>query len=464
MSVALNELTLREAIDGIRAKQFSAAEVQQAVIATVIKKNPELNVYRDFHETATDENFAEDLAGVPIAVKDNILTPGLKTTASSAVLTEYMPHYEATLAKQIREAGAFVVGKTNLDAWAHGSSTETSAFGPTKNPLNPEYIPGGSSGGSAAAIAADMAIAAIGTETSGSILGPSAWCGMVGLKPTYGRVSRYGVIAMASSLDCPGPMTKTVEDAAIMLEYMAGQDKYDGTTSPTEVPGYRDFIGKDIKGLRIGVMYLDILDSDEQRAVYETAKEELRALGAIVEDVQAMNPEPAIGMYAVLQRSEVSSNLARFDGIRYGEGRDAFGEEAKRRIMLGTYTLSKGYAEKYYIQAQRVRSLFIQDFTRLFAEYDVLVSPTMPGYALKLGESKNFAFFGEMVDKMAEPRAAAGLPAVNVPCHRDPATNLSLGLAFTAPAFQEQLAIQVADAYERATNWNPWRKRQQEGA
>lgn len=463
MKTVLNTLTLREVIDGVRSKKFTSGDVQSAVISAIDEKNEALNIFLDYKKEVDDSTQREELVGAPIAVKDNVLVKGLQATASSNVLQGYQPHYEATHIQRVKNAGGYIVGKTNLDAWAHGSSTETSDFGPSKNPRNPEYIPGGSSGGSAAAIAADMAIAAIGTETSGSILGPAAWCGIVGLKPTYGRVSRYGVIAMGSSLDCPGPMTKTVEDAAILLEHMAGQDPYDGTTSSTAVPRYTESLGKSIKGLKVGCIYLDLLDDPDQRAVYEKVKEELQALGAVVEDAEAMDPTPAIGMYAVLQRSEVSSNLARFDGIRYGHGRDAFGEEAKRRIMLGTYTLSKGYAEKYYIQAQRVRTLFIEDFKRLFAKYDVLLSPTMPGYALKLGESKQYPFFGELVDRMAEPRAAAGLPAISVPCHVDPETNLPLGVAFTAPAFEEGRVIQVADAYERATTWNQWRNRQQEG-
>jgi aspartyl-tRNA(Asn)/glutamyl-tRNA(Gln) amidotransferase subunit A len=457
-TVPLYELTLTEVLAGVSAKKFSMAEVQAAVQARQTEVG-HLNIYLAQPESAPGE-LPGPLQGAPISFKDNILTPGLATTASSNVLRGYMPHYEATVARKLREAGAWNVGKTNLDAWAHGSSTETSDFGPTKNPRNPEYIPGGSSGGAAASIAANATIAAIGTETAGSIRQPAAWCGAVGLKPTYGRVSRAGIAAMGSSLDCPGPITKTVEDAALLLEIMAGQDKYDGTTSPKPVSRYRDALVTDfnqpLKGLKIGLIYTEVLTEPAIQQAYDEARQTLESLGATVEIAQAMETEYAIGVYAVVQRAEVSSNLSRYDGIRYGHDRSNFGAEAKRRIMLGTYTLSKGYAERFYTKAQQVRTLYINDFARLFETYDILVAPVTPGYALKLGESKKYPFFGEMIDRLVEPCSLAGLPGISVPCFVDLETNLTLGLNIMAPAFEESRLITVAHAYEQATTWNPW--------
>ncbi len=455
----LPTLTLTQSLTGLKTKQFSLAELQRAVIDAIERKNLEFNAYLDYHSAVPKESFAGELGGVPIAVKDNFLTRDLMTTASSNMLRGYRPQYESTVTRKIQEAGGWIIGKTNLDAWAHGSSTETSDFGPTKNPCNTAHIPGGSSGGTAAAVAADLCIAGLGTETSGSILGPAAWTGIVGLKPTYGRVSRYGVIAMASSLDSPGVMTKTTEDAAQLLKIIAGHDPNDGTSSTKPVPDYLSGLRTGIKGKKIGVIYESVLPN-EMKPILSAAVEVLRQQGAQVESVEAMNPEPAIGMYAVLQRSEVSSNLARYDGLRYGHDRSAFGAEAKRRIMLGTYTLSKGYADRYYVQAQKVRTAFINDFNRLFGQFDLLVSLSMPSYAWPLGESAKYPFFGEMIDKLAEPRSAAGLPAISVPCYRDPKTNLPLGLMIVGPQFAETELLTAAYAYEQATDWNSWARQE----
>lgn len=460
MMLPLYELTLKEVLDGVASQDFTMREVQQAVLDRQAQLK-DLNIFTASVDSIGGEQPGQ-LGGVPIAIKDNVLTLDLPTTASSNVLRGYQAHYESSAWKRLRQAGAWNAGKTNLDAWAHGSSTETSDFGPTKNPRNPAYIPGGSSGGSAAAVAANACIAAVGTETAGSIRQPAAWCGCVGLKPTYGRVSRAGIVAMGSSLDSPGPMTKTVEDAALLLEIMAGQDKYDGTSSPLPVPRYRDALKTDLTGMKIGLIYTDVITDPKIKAAYDQAKTDLEKLGATVELAQAMETEYAIGVYAVVQRAEVSSNLARFDGIRYGQDRTAFGQEAKRRIMLGTYTLSKGYADRYYTRAQQVRTKYIEDFAQLFTQYDVLIAPVTPGYALKLGESKKYPFFGEMIDRLVEPCSLAGLPGVSVPCHIDPETNLTLGLNILAPAFEEMRAIQVAHAYEMSTDWNPWRLRQRQ--
>lgn len=451
----LHRLTLKKAITAINKKEITAQELQQAVIDQINKKNKELNVYLDYKKEPA-QTTKGPLAGIPIAAKDNFLTTDLVTTASSDVLRGYQPQYESTVTSKLRQAGGFIVGKANLDAWAHGSSTETSAFGATKNPRNPDYMPGGSSGGSAAALAADMTIAAIGSETGGSIRQPAAWCGVVGLKPTYGRVSRYGVVAMASSLDSPGPMTKTVEDAAIMLEHMAGQDKYDGTTSSQPVEKYTDYLGKSIKGLKVGVMYQDLEDLQEYWSLFEPALQALRSLGATVEPVVAMDPKYAIPLYAVIQRGEVSSNLARYDGLRYGQDRSHFGDEAMRRIMVGTYTLAKGYAAKVYKQAQKVRTLFINDYNQLFKKYDVLVAPSSPAYPLRLGESAKHPYFGELMDMLLEPSALAGLPGIGIPIHFDKETNLPLGLNIMGPNFSEGKLLQVAHALEKELAINEW--------
>ena len=434
--------------------------MQEAIAA----QNEQLNVYltlnTELEEAASAENQLETpLKGVPIAVKDNYCTEGIRTTASSTVLDSFIPQYDATVITNLKKAGGTVLGKTNLDAWAHGSSTETSQYGRTRNPRNTDYLPGGSSGGSAAAVAADMAIAALGTETAGSIRQPAAWCGIVGLKPTYGRCSRYGVVAMASSTDSPGPMTKTVEDAAILLTHIAGHDRYDATTAPREVPDFTAALGKSIKGLNIGFVYHDLAGLEETNVLLKEQLKVFTKLGATVETVDALDPTYAISVYTVVQRGEVSSNLGRFDGIRYGNDRSFFGSEAKRRIMLGTYTLSKGFGTKYYTTAQKVRSLYIQDFEKLFSKYDVLVSLTSPGYAKKVGATEGAAMFGELEDMLLEPSSIAGLPGISIPCYKDEKTGLFLGMNLVAPMWQEERLIQVADAFEKATPWNTWRNR-----
>jgi aspartyl-tRNA(Asn)/glutamyl-tRNA(Gln) amidotransferase subunit A len=417
-----------------------------------------LSLDEEIAQKSDPESEKQALKGLAIGVKDNFATKGLRTTASSTLLDEFVPEYESTVTDRLKKAGGRIIGKTNLDAWAHGSSTETSQYGPTLNPRNTDYLPGGSSGGSAAAVAADMCIAALGTETAGSVRGPASHCGIVGLKPTYGRVPRYGVVAMASSTDSPGPMTKTVEDAAILLNHIAGHDPKDGTTSTKEVPDFTQFLNKDIKGLKIGWIYADLPGLEGNKAIYEQQAQVLRDLGAEVELAPAMDPKLAISVYTIVQRGEVSSNLARFDGVRYGNDRSYFGEEAQRRIMLGTYTLSKGYADQYYNTAQKVRTLFRQDFEKLFKKYDVLISATVPGYAHPIGASEKSAMFGELEDMLMEANSLVGLPGISVPCYHDKDTNLFLGLNIMAPMFREDLIIKVADAYEKATTWNTWRK------
>ncbi len=463
-------LTLKSAIAAITAKTISHAELYAALEKRIAEKNKHLNIYLSLDSDAEKKAqrlAGRPLAGVPIAVKDNFLTVGLPTTASTNVLGGYRPQYESTVTGRLTAAGGVILGKTNMDAWAHGSSTETSDYGATKNPLNPEYLPGGSSGGSAAAVAADMTIAAIGTETAGSIRQPASWCGVVGFKPTYGRVPRTGVVAMASSTDSPGPITKTVEDAAILLNIMAGRDPYDATTVDRPVPDYTKALTRGVKGMKIGICYMDhpdIRGTELDRAVAK-AGSMFEELGASVETVplsespehgKILTPDYAIGVYTVVQRSEVSSNLARYDGVRYGRGRGAFSHEAKNRIMLGTFTLMKGYAERYYVRAQQVRSLYRKNFEDLFRTYDILISSPTPGYALKAGASSGDPLFGELQDMLVEPSSLVGNTGISIPCHIDPASHLSLGLNIMADQWQEETVLAAAYAYEQATSWNRW--------
>ncbi len=466
----LRNLTLTQYLKKVKAKEITPLEVKRELESAINEENSELNIYLALNHNL-NENLEKEsngpLLGAPLAVKDNFLTKGLVTTASAKVLTGFIPPFESTVTRKITEAGASILGKTNMDAWAHGSSTETSDFGVTKNPRNREYLPGGSSGGSAAALAADLCVAAIGSETAGSIRQPAAWCGVVGLKPTYGRVSRYGVVAMGSSLDCPGPMGKTVEDTAVLLNFMAGKDVYDGTTSPSPIPDFTKHLKDGVKNMKIGIVYTDhpqIKGSAVDRALTHAGKI-LESLGASVSELslspspekgKVLSPDMAVGVYTIVQRSEVSSNLARYDGVRYGVGRDQFGDEARRRVMLGTFALSKGYADKYYVKAQEVRSLYIRNFADLFATYDLLLSPVSPGFAQKIGVSKDNPMFGELEDLLLEPSSIAGLPGISLPMYHDPETNLYLGLNIVAPMWREVDMLKAAYAYEQATKWNSW--------
>lgn len=470
----LHTLTLLETKKLLDTKEISLKDLYTDLYKEIDIHNKELNIFLSVDRSSSEkaEQVREKiLSGIPFAVKDNFLTVGLPTTASSSILEGFMPPYESTVTRKLKEAGGIVLGKTNMDAWAHGSSTETSDYGVTKNPRNPEYLPGGSSGGSAAALAQDLCIAALGSETAGSIRQPSAWCGTVGLKPTYGRVSRAGVVAMGSSLDSPGPMTKTIEDAAFMLPIIAGKDPYDGTTSERPIEDYAKTLKTGVKGMKIGITYIDHpqLKGTQTAKAIEDAGKVFERLGANVEMVSLsedgkvgtiMNPDYAISVYTVVQRGEVSSNLGRYDGIRYGKDRSNFGDEAKRRIMLGTFTLSKGYADKYYTKAQQVRSMYIKNYDDLFKTYDILISPTSPGYALKLGATAGNPMFGELEDLLLEASSISGLPGANVPCFYDSKTNLYLGLNIIAKQWNETDVIKAAYAFETETPWNPWRKQQ----
>ncbi len=464
MNKNLHELDITEILNGLADRRFSVVELVKHYLDRINRFNPDLNIYLCLNDQALAEAEEADnlrtkkikkpLLGLPIAVKDNFLTLGMPTTASSLVLKDYYPQYESTVTKKLLEAGAIILGKTNMDAWAHGSSTETSQFGPTKNPWDLGRLPGGSSGGSAAAIAAELAPLAIGSETAGSIRQPAAWCGVTGFKPSYGRVSRYGVIAMASSTDSPGPITRNVKDAALITSIISGQDPYDATSSPRETEKYENNLTlKTLKGVKIGLVkeYLLPQMHEEVKTLIRNAAKHFQSLGAEVTEISLIDPQYSIGVYTVIQRSEVSSNLARFDGTRYGQGREWFGDEAKRRIMLGTYTLSAGYYDAYYKKACAVRTKIIEEFNSTFAKYDAVIGAVSPGPALKLGATKNEPMFGEIQDILLEPSSIAGLTGVGVPCGF--VDNLPIGLQITANQFEESKVLAIADLYQRTTDF-----------
>lgn len=458
-------LTITQALEGLQKKQFTSVELTEMYLARMKAVESKVKAY----VTITEEEALQQakdadkkraaghdapLLGVPISIKDNFSTNGIRTTASSKVLDQYIPPYDATVVTKLKDAGMVLLGKTNMDAFAHGSSTETSDYGSSRNPWNTDHLPGGSSGGAAASVAADEAVAAIGSETAGSIRQPASWCGVVGLKPTYGRVSRYGVVAMGSSLDSPGPITKTVEDSAHILQILAGQDPKDATTSPSLVPDYLATMKKDIKGMKIGISedYFEGVN-DEVKAQVEKELKVFEQLGAQIKKIKLFHPKYAIALYTILQRAEVSSNLARLDGIRYGNDRSHFGEEAKRRIMLGTYTLSAGYYDEYYNKALKVRTVIIDDFNKAFKDVDVIIGPTSPTTSLPVGASADQSMFGEMADVLVEPSSIAGLSGINVPCGFD-SKGLPIGLQIIGPQFAEEVVINAGYKYEQATNWN----------
>lgn len=465
MNDSLNTLTIKEAREGLKSRKFSSVELTKACLGRIKRVESKINAFVTIceEEALRDAKKADvlltngvdlPLLGVPLSIKDNFNTKGVRTTASSKVLNNYIPPYDATVVSRLKEAGMVMIGKTNLDAWAHGSSTETSDYGTTKNPWNTGHLPGGSSGGSAASVAADEVIAAIGSETAGSIRQPADWCGVVGFKPTYGRISRYGVIAMASSLDSPGPITKRVVDAAFMLNILAGKDSFDATTSPKPADDYLKSLTKKIAGLTIGVSdeYFDGVQEQVKEKVIK-AITVFEKLGAKVKKLKLFHPKYAVAVYTILQRAEVSSNLARYDGIRYGYGRERFGDEAKRRIMLGTYALSSGYYDQYYNKAQKVRTVIIEDFKDAFEKVDVIVAPTNPTTAMPIGASKENPMFGEKADMLVEPSSIAGLPGINVPCGLSK-EGLPIGFQVIGPQFSEEKLFQVGYAYEQTTEWH----------
>ena len=408
------------------------------------------------------------LDGVPIALKDVFCTRGVETTCGSKILKGFRPPYDATVVSRLRAAGAVLLGKLNMDEFAMGSSTENSAFFTTRNPWDLARVPGGSSGGSAAAVAADLAAGTLGTDTGGSIRQPGAFCGTVGMKPTYGRVSRYGLIAFASSLDQVGPFGKDVADAALLLQTIAGHDPMDSTSVDIEVPDYAVALRQDVKGLRVGIpdeYFIDGLDPEVEAAV-RAAIETLRGLGAKTESVSLPHTEYGLAAYYVIAPAEASSNLARYDGVKYGlrepGARDlidmysrtrgaGFGAEVKRRVMLGTYALSAGYYDAYYGQAQKVRTLVLRDFQQAFERVDVIVAPTTPGVAFKMGERED-PLQMYLNDIFTIPVNLAGLPGLSMPAGFT-RTGLPIGLQIIGQAFEEGTILRVAKAYEGATSW-----------
>ena len=469
---------LREKLDN---KEVSSVELTKYFLARIKEQNPELNAFI----TVTEEEalaqaiIADDfiatpgpnplLCGIPFAAKDLFLTKGIRTTAASKILDNYIPPYDATVIAKLKEQKAVLLGKANMDQFAHGSSGETSAYGATKNPWDTTRMPGGSSSGSAAAVAAGLAPWALATETGGSIRQPASLTGVSGWKPTYGRVSRYGVAAMASSLDSMGAMAGNVKDLAMIAESISGRDEKDSTTGHHEVPAYSQLLNADISGTKIGVPKEYFVEGMEEgvRARVMEAIEVLRGLGAEIVDVSLPNTKYGSLVYAIVCPSEVSSNLARYDGIRYGhstkEGKDlfevyaksramGFGDEAKRRIMIGTYVLSAGYYDAYYKKAQRVRRLIMNEFEEVFKQVDVLVAPASPNVALPLGKAADDPLFGYIADQLNIPGSLAGTPGLSIPCGFS--DNLPVGLQIIGPQWGEQKVFNVGYAFQQATDWH----------
>lgn len=479
---------LREALD---KREVSSVELTEHFLARIETEDKDLNSYLTVAKEqaleaarAADELLASPgenppLCGIPYAAKDLFCTRGIRTTAASKILDGYVPPYDATVIRKLKDQRAVLLGKTNLDQFAHGSSGETSAYGPAKNPWDRTRMPGGSSSGSAAAVAAGLCAWATGTETGGSIRQPSSLSGISGWKPTYGRVSRYGVIAMGSSLDSIGAMARSVEDLAIIAEAVSGQDGRDSTTGPVEVPHYSKNLDPNLKGLKVGIpkqYFIEGMEEGVKSRVLE-AIDLLRQNGAEVAEVDLPNTKYGSLVYAIVCPSEISSNLARYDGIRYGHVTGAakdlnevytksraegFGNEAKRRIMVGTYVLSAGYYDAYYKKAQKVRRLIVNEFAQVFKDVDVLACPSTPSVAQKLGKAAEDPLFGFIADQLNIPGSLAGLPALSVPCgfarpqdgDSPSMDGLPVGLQIIGPQFGEQKVFNVGHAYQRLTDWH----------
>jgi len=477
----LYRLTAHEAIDLIKKKEVKCQEVVQSVLDRIEQVEDKVKAYititkEEALENAKkiDEKIAkgEDvgvLYGLPIALKDNLCTDGIKTTCASKILYNFVPPYDATVVKKLKENDMTLLGKLNMDEFAMGSSTENSAFHTTRNPWDLERVPGGSSGGSAAAVAADEAFFTLGSDTGGSIRQPASLCGVVGMKPTYGRVSRFGLVAFASSLDQIGPLTKDVEDCALAMNIICGHDPYDATSAPIEVPDFTKALVNDVKGLKIGVPreYMEKGINDEVKKAIEKALELLKSLGADYEEFSIPIVEYALPTYYIIASSEASSNLARYDGIKYGyrtqnyedlidlykkTRSEGFGSEVKRRIMLGTYALSAGYYDAYYKKGLQVRTLIKRAFDQAFQKYDVIVTPTSPTTAFKIGEKVANPLEMYMSDICTVPVNIAGLPAISIPCGFD-SNGLPIGLQIIGKAFDEQTILRVAYTYEQNSGY-----------
>jgi aspartyl-tRNA(Asn)/glutamyl-tRNA(Gln) amidotransferase subunit A len=467
------EQTLKQAQDSIQKDASSSATLVDSLASRVESIDPKVQAYLRFDraQVANQKNGGSKgpLSGIPVSIKDNLATTNWETTCASKILKGFIPPYDATAIRKLREAGAVIFGKCNMDEFAFGSSCESSSYFPTKNPWNLECVPGGSSGGSAACVASDTAICALGSDTGGSIRQPASFCGVVGLKPTYGRVSRYGLIAFGSSLDQIGPLTKTVEDAAILLGVIGGRDELDSTSADVPVPDYTSYLGRGVKGLKIGIakeFFQKGLEPSVEQAV-KKAQSILCDLGAECVEVSLPHAKYAVAVYYVVAVAEASSNLGRFDGVRYGlrkqtsnlrdmyfDTRDAgFGDEAKRRILLGTFVLSHGYYDAYYLKGLKVRTLIKQDFDQAFEQVDVILGPTAPTPPFKIGEKVNDPLSMYLSDTYTIPASLAGVPAMSLPCGLTK-DNLPIGLQLAAKPFDEGMLFQVGNAFEKATDWH----------
>ncbi len=475
----LYELTIHEASELLATKQITSRELTESLLARISEIDPKVSAYITVAgEAALSQADAADnliaagrkgpLTGIPLALKDLICTNGINTTCASRILEGFVPPYDATVAAKLNAAGTVLLGKLNMDEFAMGSSTENSGLFVTRNPWDLEHIPGGSSGGSAAAVAADMCIGALGSDTGGSIRQPASHCGVVGMKPTYGRVSRYGLVAFASSLDQIGPLTKDVKDCALLMNAICGHDPADSTSAPREVPDFTTALTGDIKDIIIGIPKeyggLDGLDPQVGTAV-KAAVETLQGLGAAVKPISLPHTRYAVAAYYVIAPSEASSNLARYDGVKYGyRDRDAdgiidmyratrsggFGAEVQRRIIIGTYCLSAGYYDAYYGKASQVRTLIRKDFTTAFGECDVVISPVAPTPAFKIGENTDDPLTMYLSDIFTLSANLAGIPGMSIPCGYSD-TGLPIGLQLMGRHFDEEALLRVAHAFEQAT-------------
>ena len=476
----LTDLTLTQALDGLRARAFSAVELARAYLARIDALDPALRAFAlctperaladaeraDRLRAAGDER---PLLGVPLALKDVLSTKGIETACASKILRGYVPVYSATVVERLEAAGMVLLGKTNMDEFAMGSSTENSGLFATRNPWDTSRVPGGSSGGSAAAAAAGLAAGALGTDTGGSIRQPGAFCGLAALKPSYGRVSRWGLIAFGSSLDCPGPLARTVEDAARILQVIAGHDPRDSTSVTADVPDYTAALAGGVRGLRVGIpreYFVEGIQSEVEAAV-RAAVAQLEALGAHTVEISLPHTSYSLPTYYIIAPAEASANLARYDGVRFGLRVDrgelwptykatrgeGFGAEVKRRIMIGTYVLSAGYYDAYYSKAQAVRTLIRQDFDRAFEQVDVIAAPTTPMTAFPLGAHLDDPLQMYLTDVLTLPASLAGVPGLSVPCGFDSA-GLPVGLQLIAPAFREDTLLRAGHAYEQAAGWH----------
>jgi len=477
-SAELAALTIADLQALLRRREIAPREVLEALRARIEEVEPKIDAYLsiDFDSARNEAehvNVDLPLGGVPIAIKDIINVAGQPCTCASKILRNYRAPYDATVIRKLRAAGAIPFGKTNMDEFAMGSSTENSSVKPTRNPWDVGRVPGGSSGGSAAAVATDAAFGALGTDTGGSIRQPAALCGVVGLKPTYGRVSRFGLVAFASSLDQAGPLTKTVRDAALIMTAIAGHDPCDTTSLNEPVPDYTAGLGRDLRGLRLGLPKEYMIEGIEPqvKTAINSAIKHLQALGAEIVDVSLPHTDYGIAVYYFLATAEASANLARFDGVRYGHRADkprdlldhygrtreeGFGPEVKRRIILGTYVLSSGYYDAYYLRAQKVRELIRKDFADTFAKVDAIVSPTSPVPAFKLGERTADPLQMYLADIFTNTGNLAGICGISVPCGfaKIDSVQLPIGLQLMGKALDEARLFQIAHAYEQSTDWH----------